>query len=92
MARILHRCNRCGHTTDDHTRDGCSLGWCDCSSVDWEKGPSELMPTWSFHDGREVTTIVPPGTKTAIFGAPPLVACNCEDCRQLYADLTGGAS
>lgn len=89
MARIIHVCQRCGHQADDHTRDSCSLNWCDCSSVDWELGPSQLVKTYRFKDRTEVTGVHPPGQRLTAFGAPPIETCGCADCKALYADVTG---
>lgn len=88
--RIGHRC-ACGHGDLSHKTSSSGKRSCDCQPCGRRCSRNEtpeLLPTFDAR-GNRVERIIPPGEKLATEGDSGPLTCGCEDCKALYAEVTG---
>ncbi|MFF2954306.1 hypothetical protein ACFVVU_23550 [Kitasatospora sp. NPDC057965] len=86
---IGHICG-CGHPDVQHQADApkskCqAIGGLSCGKGCRKSTKAVLRPTFTVH--RPVETITPPGERVS--GNNGWKTCDCDNCRALYAELTG---
>lgn len=85
MAYIDHRCATCGHLRGAHPDPG--KGSCQqthaCGCTGYVPGEPQVVRTFGWK-GRLLDTYTPPGQAVA----PGVVAHDCQECRDLYDQLT----
>lgn len=84
MARLTHRCTKCGASDWFHEGPGCVLAREDTPIV---------VPTWETvwhptHPHREILTITPPGVRWPETGRGQKT-CACQECHRVYL-MEGG--
>lgn len=86
MSMLVHICQECSHNDQQHTDRECSHGWCACKAGRSQLGRDPLLiPT--FKDGKEVERVAEPGSKYAGDFFYTVTTCDCDVCRDRYAQL-----
>ena len=83
---IIHRCQECGHSDQNHGNADCCFGWCGCRKPDWTL--PLVAPTWNYA-GELVETVQVPGSNSAGGFFTRARSCDCEACVSLYEEVAG---
>jgi hypothetical protein len=87
LAYIDHRCTTCTHLRGAHYTTGTGKGACGqthaCTCTGYVPGPPQVVRTFGWK-GRLLDTYTPPGQQVA----PGVVAHDCQECQDLYRELT----